>query len=346
MRTALFAILIVVSPVAAEATLTEITVPGPSLEGNLLGVPSQREVSVYLPPSYDHETNRRYPTMYILHGIMDSNFHWTRSWNDDHPGFDTTQALMDAGIEAGHVREMIVIIPDSDETSHYTDSPVRGGWERFIAEDLVSFIDTKYRTQRRAAARGIAGHSMGGHGAIKLAMKHPDVFGVAYGLNPSLLGWGADVAADNPAFAALADVDELSDLQNANFYVQAIVSIGHSFSPNPQAPLLTDLPFGFDEGELIRAQPGYDRWQSQMPIYMAADYVVQLQQLRGLRFDSAFEDEYTHIPATSLEFSRVLTELGIDHTFEMYNGDHRNRLWGSEGRLYTELLPYFSRLLE
>jgi hypothetical protein len=42
----------------------------------------------------------------------------------------------------------------------------------------------------------------------------------------------------------------------------------------------------------------------------------------------------------------VLTEHGIDHTFEMYNGDHRNRLWGREGRLYTELLPFFSDRLE
>ena len=54
----------------------------------------------------------------------------------------------------------------------------------------------------------------------------------------------------------------------------------------------------------------------------------------------------THIPITAKAFSDALTERGIAHQFEMYNGDHRNRLWGPRGRLYTELLPYFSRLLE
>ena len=83
-----------------------------------------------------------------------------------------------------------------------------------------------------------------------------------------------------------------------------------------------------------------------MPIYMVPDHVDNLKGLRGLRFDSAFVEEFSHIPETSMRLSDVLTEHGVEHTFEMYNGDHRNRLWGRQGRLYTELLPYFSDLLE
>jgi len=136
------------------------------------------------------------------------------------------------------------------------------------------------------------------------------------------------------------------DLESVNFYVQALVAIGHSFSPNSDAKLLTSLPFKVSDGQVRTAQPGLDQWKSRMPIYMVEDYIKALKQLRGLRFDSAFEDEYSHIPSTSREFSAVLTEHGIEHTFEMYNGDHRNRLWGNQGRLYTEMLPFISSLLE
>lgn len=253
---------------------------------------------------------------------------------------------MDAGVESRAFREMIVVVPDSDKACHYTDSPVRGNWERFIVKDLVDTIDRRYRTIDAADARGISGHSMGGHGAIKLGMKHPDVFGAVYGLNPSLLGWGGDLTADNPAFEPLAELQSLDKLSEANFYIQALVAVGQCFSPSPESPLLTDPPFGNGEKGFTAIQPGYDRWQSQMPIYMVADYLDNLKRLRGLQFDSAFEEQFSHIPVTSREFSRVLTEHGIDHTFEMYNGDHRNRLWGRNGRVYTELLPFFSMLFD
>ncbi len=340
------ATLIAVSPVLAGGTLTNTTVPGPSLEGNLLDIPTTREVSVYLPPSYEAAPDRRYPTLYILHGIYDSNTTWTRPWNDEHPGYDTIQALMDTGIDGGSVREMIVVVPHCDEASHYTNSPTRGDWEDFVADDLVSFVDAHYRTVPTAEGRGITGHSMGGHGAIKLAMKHPTVFSVAYGLNPSLLGWGGDVSTENRAFLELDGVKRPEDLDGTGFYVHALVAVSQSFAPNPDVPLMTDLPFAVSDEGLAPAHPGFERWQSQMLIYMVPDYVESLSRLRSLRFDSAFEESFTHIPLTSRELSRVLTELGVEHTFEMYNGDHRSRLWGREGRLYTEVLPYFSRLLD
>ena len=62
-------------------------------------------------------------------------------------------------------------------------------------------------------------------------------------------------------------------------------------------------------------------------------------------FDAGYADQYTHIPPTSRELSEALSDKGVDHTFELYNGDHRNRLWGESGRLYSEVLPYLSRAL-
>ena len=84
--------------------------------------------------------------------------------------------------------------------SFFTNSVTTGNWEDFIVRDLVAFVDGRYRTLRRPASRAIAGHSMGGYAAIKLAMKHPDVFGSVYSLSACCLDWGGDLSPDNAAW--------------------------------------------------------------------------------------------------------------------------------------------------
>ena len=322
-------------------------VDGESLADNALGLPSMRRVSVYLPPSYDSSPTRAYPVVYILHGIFDSDSAWTVPWATSPAGYATLQELMDRGVEAGVLKEMILVIPSSDKTCHYTNSPLKGNWEDFIRRDLVGFIDRQYRTLARASSRGIAGHSMGGHGALKLSMKYPETFSVVYGLSPSLLGWGGDVSTDNPEFAGLDTLDSLDDLSSAHFYVQALASVGQCFSPSPtEAPFLTDFPFEVRGGRVVRAMPGFRRWEEQMPLFMIDKHAENLERLKGIRFDTGFDDEFSHIPITTQAFSEALSARGIEHQFEMYNGDHRNRLWGRHGRIYTELLPFFSTLLE
>ncbi len=321
------------------------TVDGASLTGNSLGIATERRVSIYLPPSYEQDSERSYPVLYVLHGIMDSDTHWTEPWAPDAEGYATIQDLMDRGVADGRMAEMIVVIPDSEKTCHYTNSPLKGNWEDFLRTDLVRFVDREYRTLTSAASRGIAGHSMGGHGAIKLGMKYPETFSTVYGLNPSLLGWGGDVSKDNPTFAGLAQIKTAADLQTAHFYIQALAGVGQCFSPNPDSPFQTDFPFAVREGQLVHSSLGYEAWQSQMPLYMIDSYIENLEALRGLRFDTAFEDEFTHIPITSRAFSQALARHDIEHHFEMYNGDHRNRIWGRGGRMDSEVLPYFSRLL-
>jgi hypothetical protein len=252
---------------------------------------------------------------------------------------------MDRAIAAGQIQELIVVMPDADKTCHYTDSTVKGGWGSFVAKDLVEFVDRTYRSVPAAHARGIMGHSMGGHGAIKLAMTHPGTFSVVYAMNPSMLGWGGDVSADNPELAAAGALTRPGDLADAGFYTRAVVGIGQCFSPDPAAPLLTTPPFTRDAGGRLQPGPAHVQWTSQMPVYMVPRHVAALKALRGLRFDSAFTDEFTHIPVTTRALSAALDAAGVAHIFEMYDGDHRNRLWGPEGRIATVALPYFSRLL-
>ena len=331
-----------------HGTLLDVEVPGPALEGNLLGMPTARAAQVYLPPGYDAGT-RRYPVLYVLHGIGDPITVWTEPWSDDAAGYGTLQRLMDRGIDAGLVQPMIFVVVDARTPfpgGHYADSPVTGNWEDFIAEDLVGYMDTTYRTLPAAASRGILGHSMGGHGALRLGLKRPDVFSVVYGLNPSLLGWAGDVSAENPAFATLLTAEDPSAHFETDFYVAAIIGVSQAFSPNPQKPpFFADYPFRLEDGRVVPDPDAHARWEANFPASMIDGYLARGIPLRGLRFDSAFEDEFSHIPPTARALSARLTERGVEHTFEMYNGDHRNRLWGRGGRLYTEALPYFSRLL-
>jgi enterochelin esterase-like enzyme len=99
-------------------------------------------------------------------------------------------------------------------------------------------------------------------------------------------------------------------------------------------------------GKLKPDESAFARWREHSATQMVVKYRANLALLRGYRFDSGYEDEFRFIPPNCRAFSNEMTNNGIDHQFEEYNGDHRNRMWGRGGRLMTEVLPYFSRLLD
>lgn len=337
---------------AQEGRLVREKVHGPSLEKTVTGESADRTVSVYLPPSYDTAPNKRYPVVYLLHGITDTDEEWVTPWTKSGDPWQTVQGVMNRGIAEKRFGEMIVVMPDELTKwggSFYTNSTVTGNWEDFTVKDLVSYIDRKYRTLARPSSRGIGGHSMGGYGAIKLGMKHPDIYSVVYGMNPAVLDWGRDLTIDNPAFAFLLTekVASRDDALKGGAYALGIIVVGQAFSPNPERPpLFFDLPFSVVDEKFQPAEPAFSKWNENMPVQMVPKYASNLRTLRGLRFDSGYEDEFTHIPANARALSAALTARGIDHKFEEYNGDHRNRMWGRTGRLATEVLPYFWLLLD
>src|SRR4051812_32387484 len=126
---------------AKKGSWEKIKVHGKSLEGNLEGDSPDRDVFVYLPPSYATSPNRRYPVVYFLHGYA---AHAETYWKSL-----SVPAALDATIADGSVHEMIVVLPDAFtvyDGSMFSNSPTTGDWETYVAKDLTAYIDGHYRT--------------------------------------------------------------------------------------------------------------------------------------------------------------------------------------------------------
>jgi S-formylglutathione hydrolase FrmB len=170
------------SPVAAQSnapvkkgSVEKVSVHGAALQGNLEGDSPDRDVFIYLPPSYATSRNQRYPVVYLLHGYGLTGERWMT--------FTNLAAAADKDIAAGAMKEMILVNPDAFTKysgSMYSASVTTGDWESFIADDLVAYVDSHYRTIANRMSRGLGGHSMGGYGTIRIGMKRPDVFGSLY----------------------------------------------------------------------------------------------------------------------------------------------------------------------
>ena len=167
-----------VIPGAKPVTVEHIKIHGTALEGNLEGDAVDRDVIVFLPPSYAKEKARRYPVVYALHGYSIGAEQWAHE-------IHVPQTI--EGAIAQGAKEFIVVLPDSKTVyngSMYSRSVTTGDFENFISHDVVAYIDAHYRTIRKRESRGLVGHSMGGYGASRIGMKHPDVFGSLYIMSP------------------------------------------------------------------------------------------------------------------------------------------------------------------
>jgi S-formylglutathione hydrolase len=332
-----------------QSALTYQTIYSPALERNLLGDAAHRHVTVFLPPSYFNEPERRYPALYLLHGYNGTSTSWT---SGSYQGFNI-QIAMEVLVREGRVREMIVVMPDARNGyggSYYTNSPVTGNWEDFIARDLVAYVDSRYRTLPQAASRAVAGQSMGGYGAVYVGIKRTDVFSVVYGTSPCALDFVADLAEPDVWMTTLqiANRDDMGTLPQSGIrwkgnYPSALIGLAAAVSPNPaKPPLFVDLPFELAGGRPRRLEPVVRRWLEFCPAAMVERYRSALLRLRGLRFTVGAHDHLPHIPEGARSLARALTQHGVPHTFDDLDTDHASsvREW-----METLVLPYSSEKL-
>lgn len=338
---ALLSALCLAVPAVAQdkGRVINVKVHGRALEGNLSGEPADRDVSIYLPPSYDREARRRYPVVYLLHGYSLTNAYWVGDGSQGSRTIDVPGA-MDRDIASGKSREMILVMPNGDSKyngSMYSNSVTSGNWEAFIAEDLVGYIDTHYRTIAERAGRGLAGHSMGGYGTIRIGMKRPDVFASLYILSACCLMNDA-VAFARRAAQANASAQQSSSGAEGNArprrgFPNVINAEAAAWSPNPKnPPNYFDLP-GTEgpEAALVAA-----KWAANSPLAMIDQYIPNLRLYDGIGMDVGTQDG---LNVSNKQLADVLTAYGIDHSFETYEGDHVNRI---AERMEQHVLPFFS----
>ncbi len=144
-----------------------------SIHSEILG--AWRHYTVYLPKSFDGDTQRQYPILYLLHGWGGTN----KSWFDEM----NTKAVLDLLTASGEACEMVVVSPDAgSEVNGYFNMP---GWayEDFFFREFVPHVEGAYRAIGDKRHRAVAGLSMGGGGAASYAQRHPDMFCAAYAMS-------------------------------------------------------------------------------------------------------------------------------------------------------------------
>ncbi len=330
---ALFACLgLALAAAAAETgTVERIAVRGRSLEGNLSGDSPVRDTAVYLPPGYAAAPERRYPVVYMLHGFTDSVAKW---FGKEH--WITLPDVLDRSFARGDVREAIVVMPDAFTRFHgsfYSSSAVTGDWERFVSEELPAYIDARYRTLPKRESRGLAGHSMGGYGAMRIGAKHADVFSAVYLLSPCCLQPRA-VRGGEPDWE---QVQTIEDFEKAGFGVKAVISTAAAWAPNPQnPPFYLDLPTKDGEPQLAVLA----KIAANAPLAFLDQRIDALRSLSGIAFDAGDADR--SIAAATRLLDEALDRYGIAHDFEIYEGNHINRV---AERIETKAMPFFSKKL-
>ncbi len=340
----LFWFILITTVVGASAQSGKIVndeIHAVSLEGNLIGDSPNRSVLIYLPPDYEKQTKVRYTVVYLLHGFTDKA---NKTWVIENEGLRMNiGAVMDKLIAERKVRPMILVMPDGSNKfggSFYTNSITTGNWEDYITRDLVNYVDKKYRTLRNAESRGIVGHSMGGYGAIKLAMKLPDIYGAVYGTSPCCLDAYPRPTVADKFLQEAAAVKSWEEDEKASFFIRVNLAYAAAFSPNPiKPPFFADFPVTKSAEPDPVAEHAQARWLANTPMWMVDQYRANLLQLRGIAFDVGTKEE---LLKSIREFSQVLKRIKVQHTFEEFEGDHIDKV---AERVETRIMPFFSRTL-
>ena len=329
-----------VVPGAKPVTVEHIKVHGAALEGNLEGDAVDRDVIVFLPPSYSKESHRRYPVVYALHGFSIGADQWTHE-------IHVPQTIEGAFAEGA--KEMIVVLPDSKTIyngSMYSSSATTGDFENYVAHDVVAYIDAHYRTIPERTSRGLVGHSMGGYGASRIGIKHADVFGSLYIMSPccmSPMTGGGFGPPEKMKEMAIENEKKIAGLKSPSDAAAALPGFGiaqlataAAWAPNPKnPPLYFDLPTK-DGNPVPEVQA---KFAANAPLAFIDQYIGSLRRYRAISIDVGDQDGL-RIDAGKLH--DILDSYGIVNSFEIYPGTHASAV---ADRFQNHVMKFFSKNL-
>jgi S-formylglutathione hydrolase FrmB len=311
----------------------------PSILGNAAGENAMRRLTIYLPPGY-YQSKQHYPVIYFLHGFN----------GEDSAIMDNLEInkILDTAISSKHIKPVIFVLPNSFtkyKGSFYTNSALTGRWADYIAKDVVDYVDKHFRTILKKDSRGISGASMGGNGALKMGMLYPDVFSCVYATTPATLNWSDGINTNIEAFKTISEAKNDSDIFRSPASL-LMVDLGRTYSPDlNKPPFYADMPAYYIDDSLVIDTNVVNKWTANFATNMIESHLTALKSLKAIKMDWGRNDAGRHVPVTCLEFSKKLEWYGIDHFAEEYLGGHAEHLEGTDGRIYTEIFPFFDTYL-
>ena len=296
------------------------------LAGNLMDDPSERDLYVYLPPQYE-ESDRRYPVAYLLHGYGLSAATMVQPPNGDYGWgwMAPLEDVLDPVFTKQGARELIVVIVDGWSKlgcSQYVNSSVNGDYESYIVEEIVAFVDERFRTIPSPDSRAVFGYSSGGFGAWHLGSRNPEVFGVL----AMLSGDSYFEVSEKPRFFRFYDAiypDEPDGPVEGQSDSRLCYGLASCYSPNPlKPPYYSDFPVEYSSGRVL--QEIWDQWLSFDPAVNWHDRLDNVRALRGILLDAGTRDEHNYHWGHRL-LHDGLTKAGVRHEFQEHDGTHTSR---------------------
>lgn len=298
------------------------------LKNNPLNDPSKRDLYIYLPPDYE-ETEKKFPVVYCLTGFTGRG----KMFLNDSAFTPNLAERMDRLINNGKIKPMIAVMPDCFTYfggSQYINSSATGRYEDYLIEEIVPFVDENFRTIADKNSRAVMGKSSGGYGALIMAMRHSDVFGLGCSTSGDCyfeycyfpgIPEGFRAIKGNPKALIEKFWNEEERKKKEDFSALNTIGMSACYSPNPDAELGFDLPFDLRTGEI--REDVWARWLEHDPVRLVEKHADDLKSLKLLFIDAGMRDEFA-LDLGARILSEKLKKADVPHVHEEFDDGHFN----------------------
>ncbi len=311
--------------------LDEHVIDSRLLRGNPLGDPHERPVWVYVPPGYDDEPDRRYATVYVIQGYTGHLAMWRNRTPFRQPFPETADAVFASG-EAPPTILVYVDAWTSYGGSQFVDSPGTGAYHSYLCDEVVPFVDERYRTLARPEHRAISGKSSGGFGAMITPMLRPDLFGALATHAGDALYEYCYVPEFPQVVRALREYDGRIDrwwedfstrtafTKEADQLLLMMLGVSACFSADPDGT--PRLPFDPVTGRLLPEV--WQRWLDLDPVRMVDVHAEAVRSLRAVWIDAGTKDEW-YLDVGAQAFHAEVLRAGVPEErvhLELFDAGH------------------------
>jgi S-formylglutathione hydrolase FrmB len=312
-------------------TLNEDLIDSELLRGNPLGDPHERPLLVYVPPGYEAAPDRRYPSVYVIQGYTGQ----VTAWRNRAPFRQPFPETADAVFASGAAPPAIVVYVDAWTAyggSQFVDSPGTGRYHSYLCDEVVPWVDARYRTIPDRNQRAIMGKSSGGFGSMITPMLRPDLFGALATHAGDTLYEHCYLREFGSVVRALRGYDgdiwrwwddfnsRISFTRQEDMLLVGFIGVAAAFSAREDGTV--DLPFDPRTGVVDEAV--WQRWLDWDPVRMAGQYAAALRSVHSIWIDAGTSDDF-FLDLGAEAFRAELSRIGVADEvirFELFDATH------------------------